>query len=222
MSEAKTIRVNRVVNTTSGQNNQTSATPRRANAPRRIAARKAAQRPSNRQGHGVKPISIAIHNIFKPVNTFAPQAGGKRRGFKRTGRKAAAARPMRMQQPNRRPVSRPVVSRPVTSAALRPRMATAAPVVRPMVANRPSAAVRPVTRRGTRRIIRKKRKSFKVARRSFKSNKRLLKANRRAMVRNRAASPRRMTSTPARRVVRTSPARATTRPALRYFGRKRR
>lgn len=187
MSVQRTIRVNRVVNTTSGKNNQT-ATTRTAAAPRRVMQKRAGQ----------KPISITIHNIFKPVNNSAPQ-GGKSRGFKRTGRKATTTRSVRTNRIQRAMPSGVMTARPTMATR-----ATSAPQgVRPVS--------RPTTRRANRSALRANRRSFKGSRRALKTNKRVIRANRKL-------TPRQATSS--KRIVRTNP--ITNRGTSRFFGRKRR
>lgn len=211
MSEKRTIRVNRVVNTTSGQNNQTATTPA-ATSPRRAMRKRTGQRPSKyRQPQGQKPISIAIHNIFKPVNNFAPQIG-KSKGFKRTGRKVPrpTMRVSRIQSP------RPTMRTNRMQSPVRPRVMPSRPATATHQSVRPVAITRPARRTTTTRTspfaLRAKRMAFKRNRRSIRARNKFIRANRKRTPGRSIAN---------KRVVRSNPF-ARRRSTSRFFGRKRR
>jgi len=154
----KTIRVNRVINTTSGKN-----TPANRPRPRRPFARRRGNQP------GIKRlgININIRNILSPVDTVT--GGAKRgKGFRRTGRTAPGMR----RATSARPGMRRTMSRRTAVSSVRPgkRRTTPRPGMRRATpARRPVTASARMQRRQLRTTRRANRATIRTQRRQLRA-----------------------------------------------------
>lgn len=156
----KTIRVNRVINTTSGKN-----TPANLPRPRRPFARRRGKQP------GIKRlgININIRNILSPVNTVTAGGAKRGKGFRRTGRTAPG-----MRRATSRPGMRRTMSRRTAVSSVRPgmRRTVSRPGVRRTATRRPVTASARQQRRQLRMTRRANRASIRAQRRQFRAMRR--------------------------------------------------
>ena len=162
MSQVKkgTIRVNKVVNTTSGKNNQPvkRTTPIKRNIAQRNRVRTAQSTKLRRNSirkkmhRGNQPINVTIHNIFKPVcnNRSGNSGATKQKGFKRTGHFVQNRNKNQNSQVSRfNSASRTSRPRIASNRSARPRFASR--TSRPRIASRRSARPRIASRRSKAR-----------------------------------------------------------------------